>query len=51
MEIDPTVIIIIVILVIIGGIFIGTQMGGSATGNVIKSSSAPVQYSGGGCGR
>ena len=48
---DTIVIVLIIILLIAIGIFIGSQMSGGSTGNVVKSNSYPSQYSGGGCGR
>mgnify|MGYP001585764404 CR=1 FL=1 len=49
---DTTTIIIIVIVLVALGIFVGTQISSSGTGNVASSiPSYPNQYGGGGCGR
>ena len=48
---DTTTIIIIVIVLVALGIFVGTQISSSGTGNVASIPSYPNQYGGGGCGR
>jgi len=49
---DTITIVIIVILLIALGIFVGTQINVSSTGNNVRNSNLyPNQYSGGGCGR